>query len=65
MYSHEIQRTLENYNYNLPASKYDEVCNPNNNPQISRLKYESFGNYFEMWTNDNHYWKFNIVRDFK
>lgn len=58
MYSCEINQTLESHNYNIDSETYINICNTS--PQISRVKYESYGNFFEMWTDDNYYWKFII-----
>lgn len=63
MYSWEIQRELEKYNYNIPASCYNEICGIDNNPQIVRIKYEPYGDYFEMYTNDGYSWRFKVYRD--
>lgn len=63
MYSWGIQEKLESWNYNIPLSCYDEICDVNNNPQISRIKYEPFGGYYEIWTEDGYYWKFTICND--
>ena len=59
MYSHEIQSKLESCSYNINSDDYLEICNSS---QISRVKYEPYGNYFEIWTRDNYYWKFNVYR---
>lgn len=58
MYSHEIQEVMERYNYHLPAVEYLNI--ELTSPQISRVKYEPYGNFFEIWTKDGFYWKFDI-----
>ena len=59
MYSHEIQSKLEFCNYSINSDDYIKICN---SIQISRVKYEPYGNYFEIWTKDNYYWKLNVYR---
>ena len=65
MYSWELQRELEKYNYNIPLSCYREICDIEKNPQIARIKYEPFDSYFEMWTNDGFSWRFKVYRDYE
>lgn len=60
MYSYEINKTLESRNYNIDSETYMDICNTS--PQISRVKYDSYDNKYEILTNDNFYWKFNIYR---
>lgn len=60
MYSYEITKTLESQNYNIDSETYMDICNTS--PQISRVKYDPYDNKYEIWTNDNFYWKFNIYR---
>ena len=58
MYSWEIQNILQAHNYIIPDNIYIEICKSS---QISRIKYEPFGDYFEIWTNDNCYWKLKVL----
>lgn len=60
MYSYEINKTLESQNYNIDSETYMDICNTS--PQISRVKYEPYDNKYEIWTNDNYYWKINVYR---
>lgn len=60
MYSSEINQVLESQNYNIDSDTYSNICKES--PQIVRIKYDRYGQYYEMWTNDNHYWKFNVYR---
>ena len=60
MFSHEIQSVLEQHSYNIDVDTYVNICRTS--PQITRVKYEPFGSYFEIWTKDNCYWKFNVYR---
>lgn len=58
MYSYEIQEKLVQQDYTLTSKEYLEICA--SSPQISQIKYYSFGDYFEIWTKDNYYWKFTV-----
>lgn len=60
MYSHEIQQKLENNNFSIPVGDYLEICDSN---QISQIKYNPYGDYFEIWTKDNYYWMFKVFKD--
>ena len=60
MYSYEINQTLEFQNYNIDSESYIDICNTS--PQISRVKYDSYDNKYEIWTNDNYSWKINVYR---
>lgn len=58
MYTHEIDELLANNNYNLDAQTYLSLLS--SSPQINHVKYSAYGDYFEVWTSDGYYWKFNI-----
>ena len=58
MYSWEINKFFEQRNYNIDSENYLKICNSSN--QIYKIKYEPFGDYFEIWTNDNYYWKITV-----
>ena len=60
MYSCEINQFFEQRNYNIDSEDYIKICNSSN--QISKIKYEPFGNYFEIWTNDNYYCRITVYR---
>lgn len=60
MFSWEINQTLESQNYNLDSETYINICRTS--PQISRVKYDPYLNSYEIWTNDNNYWKFSVHR---
>lgn len=60
MYSYEITQTLELQDYNLDSETYINICRTS--PQISRVKYDPYSNSFEVWTNDNSYWRFSVYR---
>lgn len=58
MYSHEIQKIMEDYGYHLPSRVYLGICGSSR--QIRRIHYDGCGDFFEIWTNDGHYWKFTV-----
>ena len=58
MYSWEISQILEQNSYNVTVDAYNEICKSS---QISRVKYEPFGDYFEIWTKDDYYWKITVI----
>lgn len=57
MYSYEISNILIENNYNIPSNIYEMILS---SPQIDHVKYDSYGDYFEIWTDDGCYWKFTI-----
>lgn len=60
MYSSEIDQIIESQYYNIDSETYIDICNTS--PQISRVKYNPYNNEYEIWTNDNFYWKINVCR---
>lgn len=60
MYSCEINQILELQNYNIDSETYINICDTS--PQISRVKYDPYDNKYDIWTNDNFYWKINVYR---
>ena len=60
MYSYEIDQILKSQNYNINSETYINICSTS--PQISRVKYDSYENKCEIWTDDNYYWKFSIYK---
>lgn len=61
MYSCEIDSLMKASGYDLPSKTYLEVCH--SSPQICRVRYTSYENFFEIWTHDNCYWKFLVHAD--
>ena len=59
MYSYEIDQLLKNKSYIINANDYVKICNTS--PQIDKIKYESFGNYFYIRTKDGYSWNFSVV----
>ena len=60
VYSTEIDNYLRSKNWYLTKEEYIYVSNIEASPQISRLKYEPFGNSFYMETKDGYNWSFRI-----
>lgn len=60
MYSSEIDKIMYENNYNIHADIYNKICDES--PQIKHIKYDAFNNNFEIWTNDEYYWRFSIHR---
>lgn len=60
MYSYEIDNILKSKNYNIDSNMYMNICSAS--PQIIRIEYEPYGNYFRIWTDDGYYWKFSVYR---
>lgn len=60
MYSSEIDQIIESQYYNIDSETYIDICNTSS--QISRVKYDPYNNEYEIWTNDNFYWKINVYR---
>lgn len=60
MYSYEIDKTLKFRNYNIDSETYIDICNTSQ--QISRVKCDPYDSKYEIWTNDNYYWKINVYR---
>lgn len=60
MYSHEIEQILKNQNYNIDSETYVNICDTST--QISKAKYNSYIDKYELWTSDNYYWKFSVYR---
>lgn len=58
MYSYEISQLLAAKNNNIDSETYIHICNTS--PQIKRGKYNPCENNFEIWTDDNYYWKFTV-----
>ena len=60
MYDYELQNYLNQKNNKLTAEEYLYVCNTC--PQLRHIKYNAFGDYFEAWSDDNNYFKFQVYR---
>lgn len=58
MYSSEIDNVMRERSFNLDSETYSRICSTS--PQITRVKYDTFENVFDMWTNDNCSWRFHV-----
>lgn len=58
MYSYEITNIMNQQNFNIDPNIYINIIQTS--PQIDRVIYKPFGNYYEMWDKDGCYWKFNV-----
>lgn len=62
MYSWEISELLKSHDNNINSQTYIDICNTS--PQITRVKYDSCTDKFEMWDKEN-YWNFHVyIADF-
>ena len=59
MFSWEIRDELEKYNYRISSEIYKKICD---SPQIQKIKYEPFGDYYELYTDDGCYYKFTVYK---
>ena len=51
MYSWEIRKLLEDRNYYIGGDELLSVINPNQNPQLTRIKYSSYDGTYYMQDN--------------
>ena len=58
MYSYEIQRILEENNYNIDSEIYINICQ--NSPQIYHVKYDAFQDNFLIETRDGYQFYFKV-----
>lgn len=63
MYSSEIQNILEQNKYRISSNVFFEIFDLAKSTQIIKMKYDPFNNCYEVWTNDNHYWKFTVINE--
>ena len=61
MYSNEIDSIMKQNGYIISANTYINICSTS--PQINHIKYQAFGDYFEVWTDDRYEWKFKVFRE--
>ena len=57
MYDFEIDNTMKKFNYNIPNEEYIKICD---SPQIIRISYSAYGDYYEIRTSNDGYWKFKV-----
>lgn len=60
MYSNEIDTLLKKRNFIIDSKTYLYICMTSN--QLHNIKYSPYGNYFEVWSEDNFYWKFTVYK---
>ena len=58
MTTDEIQRILEQNNYNIDGETYIRIFS--SSPQIDHLAYNSYGNFTECWDNTGRYFRFKV-----
>lgn len=63
MYSHEIEELLKIRNYLISNIEYINMIDTS--PQIDHVKYNPYSDDFEMWTNDNYYFKYKVYKKTK
>lgn len=61
MYSHEIDKVLNENNYDIGANLYMEICRTS--PQLNHIKYDAYSNKFQMWSSDGYHWEFAVHRE--
>ena len=60
MYSWEIKQLMELRNYLLSVKEYDEICKTS--PQIVRVTYHPFDDYFYIKTSDEYEFNFKVKK---
>ena len=58
MYSWEITKTMQDYNFSLPSKVYLDITG--NSPQIDHVTYSAWNGRLEMWDNEGGYWNFEV-----
>jgi len=58
MYSWEITKVMEKYNYCLPSQVYLDLTE--SSPQINHVAFDSCNSRFAMWDNEGEYWSFVV-----
>ena len=61
MFSWEIDKILKENNFAINAETYIQIISTSS--QINHIKYQAFGDYFELWTDDRYEWKFKVFRE--
>lgn len=62
MYDWEIQNYLQERNNIISHKEYLHICNTC--PQIAHIKYDTFNDIYEMWSDCN-YFKFKVYLETK
>lgn len=58
MYSWEITELTQKYKNTLPSDVYINICRTS--PQIDHIKYEPYGEQYDMWDKDGNHWNFKV-----
>ena len=61
MFSWEIDKIFNENNFAINAETYIQIISTS--PQINHIKYQAFGDYIEIWTDDRCEWKFRVFRE--
>lgn len=65
MYSHEIQKYLEERNYTLTPEEILQIIDVSINTQIFYISYNSEYNFYEIRTRDGYCFKFGVKEEEK
>ena len=58
MYDWELDSYLVSKNNIISNNEYKYICETC--PQIDHVKYNAYGNYFEVWTKDGNHFMFQV-----
>lgn len=61
MYSWEIYNFLQERSYYIGGDDLLKVISIKENPQLNHIKFNPFDNTYEMWDNENNYFKFSVI----
>jgi len=61
MYSWEIINFIKDRNYYIGGDDLLKVISPDENPQLTHIKYNSFNNSYELWDNEGNYITFYVM----
>lgn len=61
MYSHEIDKVLNENNYDIGSNMYMYICRTS--PQLNHIKYDAYSDKFQMWSSDGYHWEFAVHRE--
>lgn len=60
MFSHEISGIMESCHYNIDSKTYINILL--SSPQLDGVKFDPYNHSYEMWDEENNYWKFTVYR---
>jgi len=58
MYTYEIIQYLQNRHFNISNREYIDMVN--NSEQIDHVRYNPYGDSYEIWTTDGYYANFTV-----